>query len=120
MPERVFPSIDRKWLIIGILVLTTLVPVVFWSLQGMSMRHDFVEALRSGRTGPLPVWMWGKQWTEHELAGAEVLKLPTSAGTERALSEGIYDRGRLLLSSEQFEYQGTVKDETTGIILVFG
>ena len=90
-----------------------------WSFQGSAMRDDFVEALRRGDAS-LPVDLRDKQWTEQELADAVVLKLPGGSGRERALSREMHDRGRFVISPLQYQYQGTVTDETTGIVHVFG
>jgi len=112
-------SINPKLVVIGILVLAMLIPVLVWSLQGSAMHDDFVQSLRSG-SASLPVDLRGKKWTEAELATVEVLKLPSSVGREQALSRGLHDRGRVVVSPLQFEYQGTVTDEATGIVHVFG
>ena len=64
--------------------------------------------------------MRGKQWTEEELATIEVLKVPAGSGREQSLSRAAHDRGRLVVSSQQYAYQATVTDQTTGIIHVFG
>ena len=119
MPQRRLPNVDGKVLVIGILVLALLIPALVWSLQGSAMHDDFVRTLRSG-TASLPVDLRGKKWTAAELATVEVLKLPSSTGREQALSRGLHDRGRVVVSPLQYEYQGTVTDEATGIIHVFG
>ncbi len=112
-----FRNLDPKLIVVAVLVLLLVIPVLIWSFQGSAMRGDFVEALRQDNAS-LPVDLRGKQWTEQELATAVVLKLPGGSGRERALSRGLHDRGRFVISPIQ--YQGTVTDETTGIVHVFG
>jgi len=106
--------------IIGVLVLAVLIPVVVWQFQGAGMHSDFVQALRTGNVGGLPVNLQGKRWSEQEFAQIEVLAVPDSAGSERAISTELYSRGRVLLASHQYAYQGTIQDASTGIIHVFG
>ncbi len=114
-------SIDRKLLVVGaFLLLVCLAPVVVWQFQGAGMRSDFVAALRNGNVGAMPLELQQKVWTERELSQAEVLRVPDNSGTQRAISRGIHDRGRLTVRSHQFEYQGTIRDESTGILHVFG
>jgi hypothetical protein len=121
MSRRGWVTVDRRWLaIVGVLVLAVLVPVVVWHFQGAGMRSAFVEALRTGDVGGLPIDLQGKEWSEQELAGAEVIKAPDGSNTERAISQRIHDRGRLFLPSNRYEYQGTIEDGRTGILHVFG
>ena len=121
MSRRSWVTVDRRSLaIIGVLVLAFLIPVAVWQFQGAGMRSDFVQALRTGDVGGLPVDLQGKRWSEQELAQVEVLAVPDSAGTQRAISREIYERGRVLVSSHQYAYQGTIVDASTGILHVFG
>ena len=121
MARQNWITIDRKFLLIGaILVLACLTPVVIWQFQGAGMRSDFIQSLRNGSVRALPVELQGKVWTEQELSEAEVVRVPESYGTQRALSRGIHDRGRLVVSPHQFEYQGTIQDDGTKIVHVFG
>jgi hypothetical protein len=84
------------------------------------MRSDFIQSLRNGSVGALPLELQQKVWTEQELSAAQVLRVPESYGPQRAISRGIHDRGRLVVSPQQFEYQGTIQDESTKIVHVFG
>ena len=121
MSRRSWLTVDRKALaIVGVLVLAVLIPAAVWQFQGAGMRSDFGQALRSGNVGGLPVDLQGKRWSEQELAQVEVLAVPDNAGTERAISREIYERGRVLVSSHQYAYQGTITDTSTGILHVFG
>jgi len=108
-----------KWAVLAILAVAVLIPVVFWSISGAAREDGFVDALRAGEIH-LPVDIRGKQWTEQELATAEVIALPGSTGREQALGRSIHDRGRLVISPRQFEFQGTITDAETGIVHVFG
>lgn len=110
----------KAWAAIGLLALIMAVTVVIWTVQGVSMRDDFVAALRSGNVATLHRDLIGKQWTEEELSTAEVIKLPDDTGVERAWTREMHLRGRDVISRLQFEYQGTVRDNQTGIIHVFG
>ena len=121
MSRRSWVTVDRKSLaIVSVLVLAVLIPVAVWQFQGAGMRSDFVQALRAGNVGGLPVDLQGKRWSEQELAQVEVLAVPDSAGTQRAISTEVYSRGRVLLASHRYEYQGTIQDASTGILHVFG
>jgi hypothetical protein len=121
MARQNWITIDRKLLLVGaILVLACLTPVVIWQFQGTGMRSDFIQSLRNGGVRALPLELQQKVWTEQELSQAEVLRVPESYGTQRAISRGIHDRGRLVVSSHQFEYQGTIQDDSTKIVHVFG
>jgi hypothetical protein len=121
MFRRGWVTVDRRWLaIIGVLVLAVVIPAVVWHFQGAGMRSAFVEALRTGDVGGLPIDLQGKRWSEQELARVEVIKVPDGSGTERAVSQQIHDRGRLVLPSNRYEYQGTIQDVSTGILHVFG
>jgi len=121
MTRQNWITIDPKLLVVGaILVLVCFTPVLIWNLQGTGMRSDFIQSLRNGSIGALPLELHQKAWTDQELSHAEVLRVPESFGTQRALSRGIHDRGRLVVPSHQYEYQGTIKDERTNIVHVFG
>jgi len=121
MSHQSWLTVDRKALVIvGVLALAFLIPVVVWQFQGAGMRSDLVQTLRTGKVGGLPVDLQGKRWSEQELAQVEVVAVPESAGTERAISREIYERGRVLVSSHQYAYQGTIADADTGILHVFG
>lgn len=121
MSRQSWLIVDRKALVIvGVLALAFLIPVVVWQFQGAGMRSDLVQALRTGNVGGLPVDLQGKRWSEQELAQVEVLAVPDSAGTERAISREIYERGRVVVSSHRYAYQGTIADANTGILHVFG
>ncbi len=121
MSRRSWLTVDGRALaIVGVLLLAFLIPVAVWQFRGAGMRSDFVEALRAGNVGGLPIDLQGKRWSEQELAEVEVLAVPDSAGTQRAISTELYSRGRVLLPSHQYEYQGTIQDASTGILHVFG
>lgn len=45
--------IRKAWAAIGLLALIMAVTVVIWTVQGVSMRDDFVAALRSGNVATL-------------------------------------------------------------------
>jgi hypothetical protein len=106
-------------LVLVVLGLALLVPVAIWSFEGSRMRGDFIRVLRSGSVD-LPLELRDKSWTERELAGVEVLRVAGGSGKEQAVSRTIHDRGRVVVSSHQYGYQGTIKDDATGIVHVFG
>ncbi|MBN1394749.1 MAG: hypothetical protein JW959_06970 [Pirellulales bacterium] len=110
----------KAWAAIGIIPLTMAVIFAIWTFQGANMHDDFVRALRSGDVAGPHRDLVGKQWTEEELATAEVLRLPGNSGRQRALTRDLHTRGRDVISGLQYEYQGTVRDNQTGIIHVFG
>jgi len=49
----------------------------------------------------------------------EVLAVPGRAGIERTISREISERGRVLVSSHRYAYQGTIANVSTGILHVF-
>lgn len=112
-------NLDRRIIIVAVLLLAVVAPAIVWSLQGSAMESGFVDALRAGEVN-LPIDLREKQWTSKELSGAVVIKLPESSGREQALGRELNDRGRIVISPIQFQFQGTVTDDDTGIIHVFG
>lgn len=112
---------NRKALIaIGAVLVAMAIPLLVWRVQGAGMREGFVEALRSGTVRGLHRDLQGKQWTEVELAEAEVLSVPSGAGPQRAIARHIHSGGQIVVSSAQYAYQGTVPDYTAGVLHVFG
>ena len=121
MSRQGWVTVDSRSLsIISVLVLAILVPVAVWYFQAAPMRSHFVQALRAGDIGGIPVDLQAKIWSEQELTEVEVLAVPQGAGSERAMSRVAYTRGRVLLSSQHYAYQGTISDSSTGIRHVFG
>ena len=110
----------RVLIVVGLILLIPIVLLGIWAFQGRSMEGDFADALRTGAVKGVHRDLQGKQWSPEELATIEVLKVPAGAGRERALTRTIHSRGRILVSSNLYEYQGTVRDSATDIIHVFG
>lgn len=112
---------DRRALVVTVVILgIPAVLLVIWTLQGQSMEDDFTQALRSGTVAGVHRDLQNKQWSSHELATVEVLKIPADTGQERAISRAIHSRARIFLPSHLYEYQGTVLDRATDITHVFG
>ena len=112
---------NRKALIaIGAVLVAMAIPVVVWKVQGANMRAGFVEALRAGTVRGLHRDLQGKEWTEAELAEAQVLSVPDSAGPQQSIARHVHSGGRIYVSPIQYGYQGTAPDYSTGIVHVFG
>jgi hypothetical protein len=113
--------VNKKFLMaIGLLILTSVGLVLVWKVQGMTMRGDFVRALREGDIHGPHRDLVGKVWTDDELATAEVLKVPVSYNVEQSIERSVHSWGRIVVSGDRYEYQGMVRDANTGIIHVFG
>ena len=84
------------------------------------MTGDFVEAMQAGRVEAFPPDLVGKEWSEEELAGAHVLKLPSGYGRQGALTRSIQTAGEYTISRQMYAYQATVTDGDTGIKHLFG
>lgn len=111
---------DKRALIVaGAILLIPAILLAIWALQGESMESDFAEALRNGDVAGLHRDLQGKQWTADELATIDVLKIPGGYGRERAIARSIQTRN-IFVSRQLFEYQATIRDDTTGLVHVFG
>jgi hypothetical protein len=113
-------DIDRRFVIIGILVVVILAPAIFWSMQARGVKPEFVQALRENKVTGLPINLQGKTWSEAELASVYVRKVPRGAGQEQSIPRAIHTRGDYTLSSSRYTYQGTINDGATGVKHVFG
>lgn len=110
----------RRAAVIAVLCAVPLALLVIWAYQGKSMEADFVERLRADDVKALHRDLRGKQWSAEELATVHVMKVPADTGPQRALVRAAHSRGQIVISSIQYAYQGTVRDNTTGIVHVFG
>ena len=112
---------DKRALIaVGIILLLPIVLVGIWAVQGESMEGSFADALRRGDVHGVHRDLRGKQWSPEELRTISVVKVPGGYGRERAIARSIHSRGRIFVSKKLYAYQGTVRDDATGIIHVFG
>jgi hypothetical protein len=103
-----------------LVVLISVGLILVWKVQGMSMRSDFVRALRTGDIHGPHRDLVGKTWSDEELATAEVLKVPEHGNVERSLERSIHALGRVVVPSQRYGYQGSVRDASTGSVHVFG
>ena len=110
----------RIFIVIGPIVLISAGLLVVWGVQGKSMEGDFREALRAGTIDGVHRDLVGKQWSPEELATIEVIKIAAGAGKERALERAVHARGRIVIASGMYEFQGTIRDNATNIVHLFG
>ncbi|MFO7904420.1 MAG: hypothetical protein ACQESR_02725 [Planctomycetota bacterium] len=112
---------DKRALVAtGVILLIPLAALGIWGFQCRAMQSGFAEALRTGAVKSVHRDLQGKQWSAAELATIEVRKIPIAGGRERELSRPIHSRGEIFLSSGAYEYQGTIRDNATDIVHVFG
>ncbi len=105
---------------LGLVAAVSIGLLVVWHMRGESMDDNLRDALRQGSIDVLHRDLLGKQWTLSELDSVDVVFIPDGAGTQRALERAVHDRGRIEISSTQYVYQGTVRDESTNMVHLFG
>jgi hypothetical protein len=104
----------------GIIAAVMIGMLIYWQLRSDGMRDSFVQALQSGTATETCLELRDKTWSDDELAAADVVLVPESAGREQAILRTLHSRGRIVLAPRQFQYQGTIRDASTGRIHVFG
>ncbi len=110
----------RTIIAVGVILLVPIVLLCVWVWEGASMESDLAESLRSGAVHGMHRDLQAKQWSPEELATIEVLKVPVGAGRERAMVNAVQARGRVFVSAKLYEYQGSVRDNATDIVHIFG
>ena len=112
---------NRRVLVIVLLLGGSFVGVLgVWEAQAYSMKREFIRVMLGDRVENTPPLMRDKVWTEAELGGARVVRVPRSAGMEQALVRAVHVRGSGIVTDARYSFQAAVTDSSTGIRHVYG
>ncbi|HUW62485.1 MAG TPA: hypothetical protein VMZ06_15880 [Candidatus Bathyarchaeia archaeon] len=91
-----------------------------WEAQAYSMKREFTRVMLGAGVENTPLLMQDKVWTERELRGVRVVRVPRSYGKEQALIRAAHKRGSGIITNERYSYQAVLTDSATGIKHVYG
>jgi len=112
---------NRRVLVVLLLLVGSFAGVLgVWEVQAYSMKREFIRVMLGEGVENAPPLMREKVWTESELRGARVVRVPRSAGMEQALVRAVHVRGSGIVTDPRYGFQAAVTDSATGIRHVYG
>jgi hypothetical protein len=112
---------NRRVLVVLLLLVGSFAGVLgVWEAQAYSMKREFIRVMLGAGDENAPPLIRDKVWTEGELRGARVVRVPRGYGKEQALIRAAHERRSGIVTNERYSYQAAVTDSATGIRHVYG